>query len=72
MNSFASHVTQGHGQVTLGTPFENVKRFSRYLEYCERTASNFGMGFLAHCHQEHRQNEIHYLLSTLFRMVHFF
>ncbi len=31
--------------------------------------NNFGVGFFAYCHQEHRQNEIHYKihLSTLFR-----
>ena len=39
------------------------------LEYCKGTVNNFGMGFFAHCHQDHWQNEIHYKvnLSTLCR-----
>ncbi len=37
-------------------------------EYCERTVNNFGIGFFACCHQQLRQNEMHYKvhLSTLF------
>ncbi len=49
MNSSASPVTQGKGQVT--------------------PAGSYWNGVFAHCHQHHRQNEIHYKvhLSTLFR-----
>ena len=66
-------VTQGQGQVTLAWSYYITRIWNRsqkphreisngspnIWEYCKRTVNNFGIRVFAHCHQEHRQNEVH-------------
>ncbi len=64
MNSVASPVTQGQGQVTPAGSFWSLK-----LPHIARKPWTILIWFFfAHCYQQHQQNEIYYEvhLSTLF------
>ncbi len=42
--------------------------FYMYSNFWERTVNNFGIGFFACCHQQDRQNEMHYKDSSFYTL----